>query len=365
MLQKKDPGSPTQRIVELFETGDEVVSIEMFGQGRINDTFKVTGMNHIYVLQRINTTVFPEPEHIMQNINTITNHIAKKRPDKPNLRVIPTQEGKLGYSEGNDYWRLYNYLDHTRTLDVIATTQDAYAAAKGFGDFLYLLSDLDPHLIKPVLPDFHNVPYRIKQLEQAIREDRAGRYQKVQDLCKQVRKYEPEIIRIYQLIDNGAVPVRITHNDTKISNVLLDETTLEPLVVIDLDTVMPGSVLFDLGDMIRTFLSPVDENEADLSKVQIRSEMLEALISGYHKGSKYMLTEMEKELVIDAGKMLSFTQTIRFLTDYLNGDLYYKIDYSDQNLIRAKNQLTLLSLLIKEEKTWKSIAREIFSSSLH
>lgn len=348
-------------IFALFRTGDEPLKITPFGTGNINHTFLVEGLQARYVLQKINTLVFPDPELMMHNIDLITSHIAKKQPKGRNLRVIKTKDGKTGYRDGNDYWRLYNYLENTRALDVITSPGDAYAAAAGFGGFLNLLSDLDPRLIRPVLPEFHNVPFRIHQLDEAINENRAGRREEVRVEIEQIKTFEPAVLQIFQRINSGEVPVRITHNDTKISNVLLDEQTLNPVAVVDLDTVMAGSVLFDLGDMIRTFLSPVDENEADVSKVAIRPEMLAALVGGYHQATKGILTETEKEMVIDAGKMLVFTQTIRFLTDYLNGDVYYKTLYPGHNLVRTRNQLRLLSLLAEGEAEWKAIVNRAFS----
>lgn len=348
-------------IFSFFRTGDEPLKISPFGTGNINHTFLVEGRRGRYMLQKINTGIFSDPELMMQNIELITSHIEKKQPGGRNLRVIKTMDGKPGYRDGNDYWRLYNYLENTRALDVINRPEDAFAAADGFGGFLRVLSDLDPWLIQPVLPDFHNVSYRIHQLDEAIKENRVGRWEEVRAELEQIKIFEPAVVQIFQRINRGEVPVRITHNDTKISNVLLDEQTLKPIAVVDLDTVMAGSVLFDLGDMIRTFVSPVDENEADVSKVAIRPEMLAAMVGGYHQATKGILTETEKAMVIDAGKMLVFTQTIRFLTDYLIGDVYYKTLYPEHNLVRTRNQLRLLSLLVEKEAQWKAIVKQAFS----
>ena len=349
-----------EQIFALFNTGDEALSIHSYGTGKINHTFLVKGHLSSYILQEINTKVFPNPGLIMKNIDLITQHIEKKEPGKRNLHIIPTLSGELGYVQGGSYWRLYNYLENTKALEVIDSPKDAYAAALGFGHFLFVLSDLDPTNIQPVLPDFHNVSFRVIQLEEAVRSNKVGRLEKVSPELEQIKGYQPRIMKIFHRIEKGEVPLRITHNDTKISNVLLDCLTLEPVAVVDLDTAMSGSVLFDLGDMIRTFLSPADENEPDLSKVYIRPEILEAMVEGYHRGTRGILTETEREMVIDAGMMLVFTQTIRFLADYLNGDVYYKTEEEEQNLVRTKNQLKLLSLLFEEEERWKSIVKSTF-----
>lgn len=349
-----------EQIFSLFDTGDEAISIKAFGSGKINHTYLIKGHLSSYVLQKINTEVFPNPGLIMENIELITKHIESKQPGKRNLFVIRTIHGDSGIQEGDSYWRLYNYLEDTIALEVVGSPRDAYAAALGFGHFLYLLSDLNPETIRPVLPNFHNLEFRIHQLEMAIRDNISGRIENVSSELTQIKAFEPRIRVIFRRIQSGEVPVRITHNDTKISNVLLDRLTFDPVAVVDLDTVMPGSVLFDLGDMIRTFLSPADENEPDLSKVIIRAEILEGLVEGYHRGTRGILTDTEREMVIDAGMMLVFTQAIRFLADYLNGDVYYKTDYLEQNLVRTKNQLKLLSLLLEEEDKWKGIVSNTF-----
>jgi hypothetical protein len=349
-----------ERIFALFDTRDEALNIQPFGTGKINHTFLVKGHLASYILQEINTKVFPNPGLIMENIDLITQHIEKKEPGRRNLRIIPTLKGDLGYAHGESYWRLYNYLENTKALEVIDSPKDAYAAALGFGHFLYVLSDLDPMNIQPALPYFHKVGFRVSQLEEAVRLNRVGRLEKVSPELEQIKGYQPLVMEIFHRIEKGEVPLRITHNDTKISNVLLDRLTLEPVAVVDLDTAMPGSVLFDLGDMIRTFVSPADENEPDLSKVYIRPEILEALVEGYHHGTRGILTVTEREMVIDAGMMLVFTQAIRFLADYLNGDVYYKTEEEEQNLVRTKNQLKLLSLLFEEEERWKSIVKSTF-----
>jgi thiamine kinase-like enzyme len=349
-----------QQLFALFDTRDEVLDIQPLGTGKINHTFLVQGKHARYVLQQVNNTVFPDPDLLMQNIDRVTHHITQGQPDKKGLRIVKTLKGELGLRTDSGYWRCFPFIEHTIAVDVVDTPRDAFAAAKGFGDFLFLLSDLSPGKIRPVLPGFHDVHARVQQLEQAVLQDRAGRWKEVQDLHQQIKTVEDRILDIFKEIQHGAVPTRITHNDTKISNVLLDTQTFEPVAVVDLDTVMPGSALFDIGDMIRTFVCPVDENEPDLSKITIRADILEALVAGYHQGSQGILTPAERERIIDAGMMLLFTQTIRFLADYLNGDVYYKTDYPQQNLIRTRNQWQLLALLQSEEQKWRNLVRKAF-----
>ncbi|MDP4711320.1 MAG: aminoglycoside phosphotransferase family protein [Saprospiraceae bacterium] len=349
-----------EKLFQLFDTDDVAVTVQPLGSGKINHTYWVQGQRGAYVLQEVNTRVFPRPDVLMQNIDRVTRHLAEQQPEGRNLQVIRTRSGELAAKVNSGFWRCYNYLEQTTALDVVATPKDAFAAAKGFGDFLYRLSDLPPDQVQPVLPDFHNVAFRVEQLDAAIREDRVGREPGVRDVWNDIKLLQTPILEVFQRIQSGAVPTRITHNDTKISNVLLDAHSLEPVAVVDLDTVMPGSALFDVGDMIRTFVCPVDENEPDLSKISIRADIFEALVAGYHEGTQGILTPTEKDMVVDAGKMLLFTQAIRFLTDYLNGDVYYKTDYPEQNLVRTKNQWKLLSLLVQGEKDWRSLVRKVF-----
>jgi aminoglycoside phosphotransferase (APT) family kinase protein len=324
------------------------------GNGQINDTFLLSTGRQKYVLQKINTQVFPEPEKIMENVNRVLNHI------KGPVQLILGRDGQLGVPFSEGYWRLYQYVPNTVSLDVVEKPAHASKAAEGFGDFVYQLSNLDPKLIHPVLPRFHDVHWRLDQLKTAIEGNRVNRWQSVEGPLEELMGHSDRVVQLYDQIKNGpySIPLRITHNDTKISNVLLDKKTMNPVAVVDLDLIMPGYVLFDLGDMIRTFLSPADENEKDISKIEIREPVLKSLARGYAKGSRGILTDIEKETVLDGGIMVIFMQAARFAADFLNGDQYYKILYNTHNQVRFINQLTLLNRILEKENLYRELIAE-------
>ncbi len=324
------------------------------GNGQINDTFLLQTTEEQYVLQRINTQVFPEPEKIMENVSRVLNHI-----NGP-VQLILGKEGQLGIPFSEGYWRIYRYVPNTVSLDVVEQPGHAKTAAEGFGNFVYQLSDLDPTLIHPVLPSFHDVPWRIDQLNTAVTANRVDRLQTIMEPLEELMGYSNRIVQLFNQIKNGtySIPLRITHNDTKISNVLLNKETMRPVAVVDLDLIMPGYVLFDLGDMIRTFISPADENERDVSKIVIREPILKALAEGYAKGTRGLLSQLEKDMVLDGGIMVIFMQAARFAADFLNGDQYYKTQYPTHNQVRFINQLTLLGQIMEKEDLYREIIAE-------
>lgn len=338
----------------LFEIKGQAKDCLPLGNGQINDTFLLQTSKQKYVLQRINTQVFPEPEKIMENVNRVLNHI-----NGP-VQLILGKDGQLGMPFSGGYWRIYNYVPDTVSLDVVEKPTHAETAAEGFGDFVYQLSDLDPTLIHAVLPRFHDVEWRLNQLKLAVDDNRANRLQRIEGHLSELMSHSKRITRLFDQIKNGAypIPLRITHNDTKISNVLLSKVTMRPVAVVDLDLIMPGYVLFDLGDMIRTFLSPADENEKDVSKISIREPVLASLAKGYAKGTRGLLSQVEKDMVLDGGILVIFMQAARFAADFLNGDQYYKIQYDTHNQVRFINQLTLLHRIMEKEDLYREIIAE-------
>lgn len=325
------------------------------GNGQINDTFLLhTTERQKYVLQKINTQVFPEPEKIMENVSRVLNHI-----NGP-IQLILGRDGQLGMPFSEGYWRMYSYVAGTVSLDVVEKPAHAAKAAEGFGDFVYQLADLDPAMIHPVLPRFHDVEWRLNQLKSAIEDNRVNRLQTINGPLEELMSYADRVLYLYHQIQDGSIPLplRITHNDTKISNVLLDKRTMNPVAVVDLDLIMPGYVLFDLGDMIRTFLSPADENEREISKISIREPVLTSLAEGYAKGTRGLLSQVEKDMVLDGGIMVVFMQAARFATDFLNGDQYYKIQFDTHNQVRFINQLTLLQRIMEKENKYRELIAE-------
>ncbi len=335
-------------IANSFAIQGEIQQICPLGKGQINDTYLVKTSQMAYVLQAINPQVFPQPALVMRNMRLVLNHLAWVAPEETRLRLLPQRDSSVAsdcHEAVGCLWRMTNYLEGVHSFDRVETAEIAHQAARGYGRFFRQLYDLPIDQLAVTLPGFHNVKQRFKQLEQAVQNDPKQRLASVQAEVAAFRKWAAVVDNIYEL--SLTLPIRLTHNDTKISNVLLRSDDYEPVAVIDLDTVMPGSVLFDVGDMIRTFVSPADEEEADLNRVYVRTDVLQALLAGYRAEAADYLTEAENQQLVEGGKMLLFTQFVRFLTDYLNGDIYYqKIHYPTQNLVRARNQLHLFLDLI-------------------
>ncbi|MGB0776087.1 MAG: phosphotransferase enzyme family protein, partial [Akkermansiaceae bacterium] len=261
------------------------------------------------------------------------------------LNLYPARGGRFfARGEGGGIWRCYNFIEGCMTYDIVENTRQAYQAAHAFGSFQDLVSDIEIADIEETIPDFHNTPKRYSRLMEVVEQDPAGRLSSVQEEVEFIRARQQEVGRLIDLKNQGVLPERITHNDTKINNVMIDAETDEAVCVIDLDTVMPGLSLYDFGDLVRTAVSPAAEDEKDLSKVEMRMPMFEALAEGY-MNSCDCLCEAEIEQLAFAGKLISLEIGIRFLTDYLEGDVYFKSHRDGHNLDRARTQLKLVQLL--------------------
>lgn len=322
-------------------------NISPYGDGHINETF-VTDSTPRYILQKINTIVFPNPQKLMENIDAVTKHLRKAisenggNPDRETLTVIKTKDNKLFYkaSDGGCY-RVYKFIENTISLNLPENPEQFESSAKAFGKFQNMLSDFDAKTLFEVIPDFHNTTSRIENLKKALSDNLAGRKDEVKDVYDGYSTFEADAQIITEDLQSGAIPTRVTHNDTKLNNVLFDKTTGNTLCVIDLDTVMPGSLLFDYGDSLRFGASTAVEDEADLDKVWFDLEYFESYTRGFLCELGDKITPREVELLPLSALTLTYECGIRFLTDYLNGDTYFKIHYPDQNLVRAKNHLKL------------------------
>jgi len=325
-----------------FDDADCVV--RPFGNGLINHTWIVEASGQRFILQKINQEVFTSPEAIAFNIHLVADHLEKNYPDY--LFVVPLQTvgGQNMFASNEGYFRLFPFVEGSHTIDVPEKASQAYEAAKQFAGFTKRLSTLDPNRLKITLPDFHNLTLRYQQFELAINYGDASRIKYSKDLIDFIIEHK-KISGEFEF-NRPDLKIRCIHHDTKISNVLFDEKD-KGLCVIDLDTVMPGYFTSDAGDMMRTYLSPVSEEEADFSKIYIRKEFYQAIVTGYLDEMKDELRESEKEHFILAGKFMIYMQAIRFLTDHLNKDIYYGAKYDGQNFVRAGNQLTLLQKLIE------------------
>ena len=344
-------------ISDQFAIEGDFVSGEEIQSGHINSTYRVTfeagdGSLHRYILQRINEKVFTDPLAVMRNVECVTRHInwkvlrVKKDLGGQTLNLYPGRGGRFYVSgPGGGIWRCYNCIEGCHTYDIVENTRQAYQAARAFGSFQDLVSDLPAEEIEETIPDFHHTRKRYQRLMEAADADVCGRAGSVAAELEFVRGHEAVVDRVLDALASGEIPQRITHNDTKINNVMIDEQTDEAVCVIDLDTVMPGSVLYDFGDLVRTAVSPAAEDERDLSKVELRMPMFEALVEGYIDSSREFLTDAEAGLLALSAKLITLEIGIRFLTDHLKGDVYFKTKRPDHNLDRARTQFKLVEQL--------------------
>ena len=321
---------------------------ESYGNGHINDTFLVTMPR--YILQRINTSIFRNPEELMENIENVTGFLREKLREagedfeRGTLQVVPAKDGGSFYNVDDDIvFRVYRFVVGTKSFENRKTPKDLYEAGVGFGHFQKLLADFPVEKLHETIQDFHHTPKRIEALREAIRQDRAGRAGSVQreiDFALENASWADCVVKG---MEAGRIPVRVTHNDTKINNILFDRDTGKAVCVIDLDTVMPGSMLYDFGDALRIGGSSAAEDETDLDKVWFEEGAFEAFAKGYLSEMRETLTEAEMALLPLSVKLMTYECGIRFLTDYLNGDTYFKIHREHHNLDRARNQFKLVA----------------------
>ncbi len=349
--------------------GDYIVAVT-FGTGHINDTYQVTydqgGRRIHYILQRINRRVFPAPDKLMDNVARVTAHIQQKidlaglKTLKRTINLLSTRSGlPFVQDEEGNFYRAYVFMENARTYDILETADQAYQAARAFGAFQLDLVDIPGGRLFETIPDFHNTPKRLAALEKAVAEDKCGRAGAVSREIDFVMARRHETDRLVKMNAEGLIPERITHNDTKLNNVLIDDVSGEGIAVIDLDTVMPGLVHYDFGDMVRTGTSPAAEDETDLSKVTMRFGMFEALLRGYMSSAAGFLTAAEKEELPFAGKLITLEIGIRFLTDYLQGDVYFKTHRDGHNLDRCRTQFKLVESIESQFDAMHRLLKEI------
>jgi hypothetical protein len=300
-----------------------------------------------FILQKINRQIFPSPDAIAYNIRLVADHLKEHYPGYFFVAPYPTIQGANMVQSGEDYFRIFPFIHDSHTIDVAEEPAQAYEAAKQFAGFTKRLSALDPNRLKITLPDFHNPSLRYQQFELALNQGDASRIRHSKKMIGFIIEHK-KILGEFEY-HRSDLKVRCMHHDTKISNVLFDNQG-KGLCVIDLDTIMPGYFTSDVGDMMRTYLSPVSEEETDLSKIFIRKEFYDAIVAGYLDEMKDELRESEKEHFMLAGKLMIYMQAIRFLTDHLNNDVYYGAKYDGHNFIRASNQEELLKRLLDFEK---------------
>ncbi len=316
------------------------------GQGHIHKTYQVTGEKN-FVLQRINKSVFTQPEIITSNNRVAFAYLKQHHPNYLFPQSLPDKNGNgLCYDDEGYCWRLFSLIENTITIDEITSEHEAFEAAKGFGLLTKNLNGIDVSLFEPTLERFHDLAWRYKQFEDALKKAKPEVIQHAEKEIAKAKSYKSLVKEYQQLIESRKLVLRIVHNDTKVNNILFDAKSRKAVCAIDLDTLMQGYFIYDLGDMIRTFVSPVSEEEKDISKVQFRKNIYDALLKGYLSEVESVLTVDEKKSIPFAGKMMTYIMALRMLADFLQGNTYYQITYPDQNLVRARNQFRLLELII-------------------
>lgn len=332
--------------------------------GLINNTWKISGEDNNYILQQVNKNVFKSPEDIAQNIKNLDIFLAEHHPNYLFISLLMTPNGEyLVINETGEVFRLMSYVKNSQTLDTVTTRHEAFEAARQFGKFTSNLSGFNTSKLRYTLPDFHNLTLRFEQFELAYKNACEEKMALAADAIKKAFNHK-DIVQVYQsILKNQDIPSRVIHHDTKISNVLFDKNHCG-LCVIDLDTVMPGYFFSDVGDMMRTYLSPANEEEKDFSKVIVREDFFQAIIEGYFSEMSKDLTATEKTLIVYSGKFMIYMQAIRFLTDFLNGDIYYSTSFPKHNLVRAQNQFTLLNRYLEAEESFSKIVRDFISKPI-
>ena len=344
-----------EQLISKFKIKGKPCEWNRYGHGHINETYLVTcdsGLN--YILQKINKHVFKEPEQLMENIAATTAFIEKRTYDpRASLHLIPTKDRKACYQdEAGEYWRMYTFIPSTICLQKAEGPKDCYYSGLAFGRFQGQLADFPAETLFEPIKDFHNTPVRYQQLHAAMEVN----YQNRLELCQKELEFalarEQEAGAIVEKLESGELPLRVTHNDTKLNNILFDFDTRMPLCVIDLDTIMPGSFLYDYGDAIRSGTNTAMEDERDLDKVWCDMELFRAYTKGFLEGSNGSLTELEIQMLPVGAKLMTLECGVRFLTDFLNGDTYFRTHYEDQNLCRTRTQFKMVADM---ESKWESM----------
>jgi Ser/Thr protein kinase RdoA (MazF antagonist) len=354
----KQPAHDIAAISRHFQFAGAFVAAEPYGSGHINDTYRVIYSARPYILQRINHLIFKNPVALMENIERVTTHLQTKlqNGERRALRLVPTHTGqKFHRDTAGNYWRAYRFIDRARSYDAVSSPRQAYEAARAFGRFQQQLADLPAPRLHDTIPDFHHTPKRFEAFAAALAADKMNRAASAKPEIEFALRHRA----LASVLVDAGLPERITHNDTKFNNVMLDDTTGEGICVIDLDTVMPGLVLYDFGDMVRTTTSPALEDERDLSKVTMQFPMFEALVRGYLSSAGEFLTPAERQHLAVSGQLITFEIGLRFLTDYLSGDTYFKVHRPGHNLDRTRTQFRLVESIQQQTDAMERLVASV------
>ncbi len=372
-MQEQQPAFPLEEIIKNFNIDGEYIGYYLSNDGHINNTFVLEfddGLGKIksYLLQLINTNVFKNPDELMENIVGVTEYLRKivvdngGDPERECLNVYFTSDGKPYYRDADgNCWRCYNFITGAHSCQSIDDPETFANAARAFGKFQCLLADYPSETLHETIPNFHNTLSRFADFEKAVSDNIAGRADSVRDEIDFVLARRNDAGVLVKLLEKGKLPLRVTHNDTKLNNVMFDNETDEGICVIDLDTVMPGLSLYDFGDSIRFGANTAAEDEKDLSKVSLSLPLYREYTAGYLSTAGQSLTPTEVEYLPFSAKLMTFECGMRFLTDYLNGDTYFRIAYNDHNLDRCRTQFRLVEDMERKMEDMKAITQEIYS----
>lgn len=344
-----------QKVLHSFALPQQTYSINPFGSGHINHTYRVQPVNGVgqeYLLQKINHEVFRDVAGMMNNIERVTRYLREAsvmQEDQQTLTLILANDGQsFVHTSDGSFWRVFVFMTDLLSYDVVESNAQIYEGAKSFGMFLSSLVHFPVDELVDTIPNFHNVIYRLDNLSRAIQTNPLNRVGEVKSWLDFIESVSSDMTRIQKAGRKGLIPLRVTHNDTKFNNVLLNQEG-KGVCVIDLDTVMPGYVHYDFGDGVRTTVTSVPEDEADVEKIQVDLGRFEAFASGYLEPTRSILSEKEIELLPLSGALFAYLMGVRFLTDFIEGDVYYKIHFEQQNLQRAKAQLTLCKHILDQQ----------------
>lgn len=344
---------PPISVLESYGLYDNSVDVATISNGLINHTWKLSLGNQAWILQKINTGVFQEPLLIQENIDRLGEFIQSIHPSYLFTMPVKTIDGITLVQENENFYRLFAYISNSKTITVVETTQQAKEAAFQFGNFTRQFAAFDCSILNSTIKQFHDLSFRYEQFQYTLQNGITDRIVLAEEWLSLLQSFSFIEQAYKKILSDPEFKIRVTHHDTKISNVLFDQYD-KGLCVIDLDTVMPGYFFSDLGDMFRTYLSPVNEEEEDLSLIQVRKDMYKAIVEGYSKGMGDILTEKERQSFFDAGAIMIYMQALRFMTDFLNGDQYYYTKYPTHNFERAKNQITLLQDYLNKKEELQS-----------
>lgn len=353
-------------VLAAYSNIGEVVYAKPYGSGHINSTYKISTENANYILQRINIYVFKDPKGVMENINGVTEHIRRKNAEmgldtkRCTMKIVTTDSGELYFTaEDGASWRIYEFTENTVSLDAVRSTEDFRKSAEAFGHFQCLLADYPASTLCEPIKDFHNTPVRYENFLKALNENKSGRAEQAAEEIEFVKSRESFTRILEEAHKNGYLPLRVTHNDTKLNNILFDAENGEAVCIVDLDTVSPGFSVTDFGDAIRFGANTAAEDEKDVSKVSLDLGLFRAYAEGFIKGCEGKLKESEIKLLPEGAMMMTLECGMRFLTDYLDGDVYFHTDYAEHNLVRCRTQLALFADMERKKAQMDEIIKNI------